>query len=242
MNNQGVNTDTGGGDRVFAPQRVVDPCDFSMAQYWQHNQHQFLSHQDVNINSSSAYELLQHQNEVYPTNDLNQHQYMSHQGGHTDICSLDELFAQWSAFIKDQSYDQHQLMIPQGGNINTSNAHELLPQQNDIEPMDALMMQEQHFDQHKLMSHQGVRTNTNGGDRLFSQQSGVEKSYLSMTQGKRQELLPQQNDSDALITQDQHHDQHQFMCYQGVNSDTYYADDSFFSDFSIEELQELLDN
>ena len=49
MNNQSVNTDTCGGDRVFAQQRVVDPCDFSMAQYWQHNQHQFFSHQDVNI-------------------------------------------------------------------------------------------------------------------------------------------------------------------------------------------------
>ena len=53
---------------------------------------------------------------------------------------LDELFAQWSAFIKDQPYDQHQLMIHQAGNINTSNAHDLIPQQNDIEPMDALMI------------------------------------------------------------------------------------------------------
>ena len=53
---------------------------------------------------------------------------------------LDELFAQWSALIKDQPYDQHQLMINQGVNINTINAHELLPQQNDIEPMDALMI------------------------------------------------------------------------------------------------------
>ena len=155
---------------------------------------------------------------------------------------LDELFAQWSAFIKDQPYDQHQLMIHQVGNINTSNAHELLPQQNDIEPMDALMTQEQHYDQHQLMSHQGVRTNTNCGDRLFPQRSGVEKSYLSMTQGSAQDLLPQQNDSDALMTQDQQHDQHQFRSYQGFNSDTKSGDDSFFSEFSIEELQELLDN
>ena len=87
MNNQCVNTDICGGVRVFAQQRVVDPCDFSMAQYWQHNLHQFLSHQDVNINSSSAYELLQQKNDVYQTNDLIQHPYMSHQGGHTDICS-----------------------------------------------------------------------------------------------------------------------------------------------------------
>ena len=145
MNNQCVNTDICGGVRVFAQQRVVDPCDFSMAQYWQHNQHQFLSHQDVYINSSSA-KLLPQQNDVYPTNDLNQHTYMSYQGGHTDICSLDELIAQWSAFIKDQPYDQHQLMIHQGGNFNTSNAHELLPQQNDTEPVDALMIQEQHYD------------------------------------------------------------------------------------------------
>ena len=64
-----------------------------MAQYWQHNQHQFLSHQDVNINSSCAHELFPQLNDVYPTNDLNQHQCMSHQGGHTDISSLDELFA-----------------------------------------------------------------------------------------------------------------------------------------------------
>uniref|UniRef100_A0A3Q7J867 Uncharacterized protein n=1 Tax=Solanum lycopersicum TaxID=4081 RepID=A0A3Q7J867_SOLLC len=196
---QDVNTDTGGGDK--------------------HNQHQFLSHQDVYINSSSA-KLLPQQNDVYLTNDLNQHTYMSYQGGHTDICNLDELFAQWSAFIKDQPYDQHQLMIHQGCNINTSNAHKLLPPQNDIEPMDALMIQEQHNDQHQLMSHQGVRINTNGGDRLFSQRSGVEKSYLSMTQGSAQDLLQQQNDSDALMTQDQHHDQHQFISYQGVISDT----------------------
>ena len=88
MNNQSVNTDTCGGDRVFAQQRVVDPCDFSMAQYWHYYQHQFLSHQDVNINSSSAYELLPQQNDVNPTNALNQHQYMSHQGGHAEICSF----------------------------------------------------------------------------------------------------------------------------------------------------------
>ena len=94
-------------------------------------------------------------------------------------------------------------------------------------------------DQHQLMSHQGDRTNTNGGDRLFPQRSCVEKSYLSMTQGSGQELLPQQNDSDALMTQDQHHDQHKFMNYQSLNSDTNNGDDSFFSEFSIEELQEL---
>ena len=101
-------------------------------------------------------------------------------------------------------------MLHKGVNINTSNAHELFPQQNDIETMDALMIQEQHNDQHQLMSHQGVRINTNGGDRLFSQRSGVEKSYLSMTQGSAQELLPQQNDtehSDAFMSHDQHHDQ-----------------------------------
>ena len=49
-----------------------------------------------------------------------------------------------------------------------------------------------------------------------------------------EELLPQQNNivqSYALMTQDEHHDQYQFMCFQGVNSDSY----------SIEELQELLD-
>ena len=92
------------------------------------------------------------------------------------------------------------------------------------------------------MSHQGVRTNRNGGDRLFPQRSGVEKSYLSMTQGSEQELLPQQNDSYALMTQDQHHDQHQFMSYQGINSDTNSGDNSFFSEFCIEELEELLDN
>ena len=43
------------------------------------------------------------------------------------------------------------------------------------------------------------------------------------------------------MTQDQHHDQRQFMSYQGVNSDTYSGEDSFFSEFSIEELQELFD-
>ena len=54
MNNQGFNVDTSGEDRLFAQQTVVDPCDFLMAQYWKH---QILSHQDVNINSSSAQEL-----------------------------------------------------------------------------------------------------------------------------------------------------------------------------------------
>ena len=34
---------------------------------------------------------------------------------------------------------------------------------------------------------------------------------------------------------------HQFMSYEGVNSDTYCGDYNFFSEFSIEELQELLD-
>ena len=41
------------------------------------------------------------------------------------------------------------------------------------------------------------------------------------------------------MTQDQHHDQRQFMSYQCVYSDTYSGEDSFFSEFSIEELQEL---
>ena len=89
--------------------------------------------------------------------------------------------------------------------------------------MDALMIQEQHYDQHKLKNHQHVKTNTNGGDRLFPLQSFVETSYLSMNRSRAQELLPQQNDtepSDALMTQDQHHDQRQFMSYQGVNFDT----------------------
>ena len=52
-------------------------------------------------------------------------------------------------------------MLHKGVNINTSNAHELFPQQNDIETMDALMIQEQHYDQHQYMCHQGVKTNTN---------------------------------------------------------------------------------
>ena len=76
MNHQGGNRDTGGADRLFSQQSVVDPCDFSMAQYWQHNQHQFLSHQDVNI--QVAHELIPQENDVYPTNALNKHQYMSH--------------------------------------------------------------------------------------------------------------------------------------------------------------------
>ena len=104
-----LNTQRGGRDRLFSQQSVVDPCDFSMAQYWQHNQHQFLSHQDVNI--QVAHELIPQENDVYPTNALNKHQYMSHKGGHTDIGSIDKLFAQWSTFIQDQPYDQHQLMI-----------------------------------------------------------------------------------------------------------------------------------
>ena len=104
------------------------------------------------------------------------------------------------------------------------------------------MIQEQHYDQHKLKNHQHVKTNTNGGDRLFPLQSFVETSYLSMNRSRAQELLPQQNDSDALMTQDQHHDQHKFMNYQSLNSDTNNGDDSFFSEFMIEELQELLDN
>ena len=94
-------------------------------------------------------------------------------------------------------------MLHKGVNINTSNAHELFPQQNDIETMDALMIQEQHYDQHKLKNHQHVKTNTNGGDRLFPQQSVVEPSYFLMTQYRAHELLRQQNDtepSDALTT------------------------------------------
>ena len=52
-----------------------------------------------------------------------------------------------------------------------------------------------------------------------------------MKQGSAQELFPQESDtepSDALMTLDQHHDQRQFMSYQGVNSDTYSGEDSFF--------------
>ena len=41
------------------------------------------------------------------------------------------------------------------------------------------------------------------------------------------------------MTQDRHHDQHQFMILQGVNTDTYGGDDSFFLEFSIEVLEEL---
>ncbi|KAK4713498.1 hypothetical protein R3W88_019405 [Solanum pinnatisectum] len=136
---------------------------------------------------------------------------MNHQGGHTDICSLDELFAQWSTFIQDQPYDQHQLISHQGVNINASNVHELFPQQNDIEPTDALMIQDQRYDKHQLMSHQGVNNDPNGGDKLFPQQSVVEPSYFSMTQGSAHEFFPQQNDiepTDALMIQDQHYDQH----------------------------------
>ena len=40
------------------------------------------------------------------------------------------------------------------------------------------------------------------------------------------------------MSQDQHHAQRQYMTYQGISSDTYSRDDSFFSAFSIEELQE----
>ena len=46
---------------------------------------------------------------------------------------------------------------------------------------------------------------------------------------------------DALMNQEQHHDQHQFMSHQRVNTDTYSEDDSFFSEFNIEKLQELHD-
>ena len=74
-----------------------------------------MSHQDFNINSSSAHELFPQQkwcksNQCLESTDY-QDQLMSHQGGHTDIYSLEELIAQWNAFIQDQHYDQHQLMI-----------------------------------------------------------------------------------------------------------------------------------
>uniref|UniRef100_M1DYM9 Uncharacterized protein n=1 Tax=Solanum tuberosum TaxID=4113 RepID=M1DYM9_SOLTU len=110
--------------------------------------------------------------------------------------------------------------------------------------MDALMIQDQRYDQHQLMSHQGVNTDRNGGDRLFPQQSVVEPGYFSMTQGSAHELLPQQNDAepiDALMTPDQHHDQHQFISHQGVNTNTYSGEDDFFSELSIEELKEFFD-
>ena len=65
-----------------------------------------------------------------------------------------------------------------------------------------------------------------------------------MKEGSAQELLPQENSTEpsySLKTLDQHHDQRQFMSYQCVYSDTYSGEDSFFSEFSIEKLQELLD-
>ena len=40
------------------------------------------------------------------------------------------------------------------------------------------------------------------------------------------------------MTQDHHHDQHEFMSHRGVNSDTCSGDARFFSEFCIEELQE----
>ncbi|KAK4708514.1 hypothetical protein R3W88_029439 [Solanum pinnatisectum] len=162
----GVNTDRGGGDRLFSQGSVVEPCDFSMTHDWHHDQHQFMSNQDVNINTSSA--------------------------------------------------------------------HELFPQQNDVDPTDALMIQDHHHDQHRFMNHQGVNNDTNGGDRLFPQQRVVvEPSYFSMTQ----DIEPK----DALMIQDQRHDQHQFISHQGVNNDTYSGDDNFFSEWSIEEMKEFYD-
>ena len=43
------------------------------------------------------------------------------------------------------------------------------------------------------------------------------------------------------MNQDQHHNKHQIMIHQGVNTYTYNGDASFFSEFSIEELQKLFD-
>ena len=64
------------------------------------------------------------------------------------------------------------------------------------------------------MSPQGINTDTNSVDRLFPQQSVVETNCFLMTQGSAHEFFPQQNwidSTDALIIQDQRHDQNQFM-------------------------------
>ena len=42
-----VNSDTGGGDKLFAQWTVVKPSDFLM----NHNQHQFMNNQGVNIDT-----------------------------------------------------------------------------------------------------------------------------------------------------------------------------------------------
>jgi len=52
------------------------------------------------------------------------------------------------------------LMSHRGININTSNEHELFPQQNDIEPTDALMIQDLRHDPNQFMIYQGVNIDT----------------------------------------------------------------------------------
>ena len=47
---QHVNTDMGGGDKLFSQWSVVKPGDFVM----NHNQHQFMNHQVVNIDTGGG--------------------------------------------------------------------------------------------------------------------------------------------------------------------------------------------
>ncbi|KAK4713495.1 hypothetical protein R3W88_019402 [Solanum pinnatisectum] len=232
---KGVNINTNGGDKSCSNNGVLYNQLIPIQ-----DQHQFKSHQYMNIDIGGGDKLFAQWSVVKPSNFLmnhDQHQFMNHQGVNTDTCDGDRLFAQQSVvepfdFSMTQywHHNQHQFMSNQDVNINTSSAHELFPQQND--PMDALMIQDQRYDQHQLMSDQGINTDANCGDRLFPQQSIVKPSYFSMTQG---------TPTDALMTQDQHHDQHQFMSHQGVNTNTYSGDDNFFSELSIEELREFFD-
>ncbi|TMW84020.1 hypothetical protein EJD97_000223 [Solanum chilense] len=173
--------------------------------------------ESVNIDTNGGDKLFGKCILVQPTDSLmieDQHRFKSHQDVNTYTGGGDKVFSQW-AIVKPSDFsmkhNQHRFMNNQGVNTDTGGRD-----------------REQHYDQHQLMSHQGVKTKTNGGDRLFPKRSFVDKSYLSMTQGSAHKLLPQQNDLDSLVTQDQHHDQHQFMSYQGVNSDSYSGDDSFF--------------
>ncbi|TMW83006.1 hypothetical protein EJD97_003369 [Solanum chilense] len=177
-----VNIDTNGGDKLFGKWIPVQPTDSLMIE----DQHRLKSQQDVNIDTG---------------------------GG-------DKVFLQWtvvkpSDFLMNQN--QHRFMNNKGVNMDTGGGDRVFAQQRVVDPYElfaqwSAFIKDQPYDQHQLMIHQGgnintrttlgVRTNTNGGDRLFPQRTCVDKSYLSMTQGSAQELLPHQNDLDALMTQD----------------------------------------
>ena len=120
-----MNTDSGGGEKLFAQWTVVKSSVFLM----NHNKHQIMNNQGFNVDTSGEDRLFAQQTVVDPCDFLMaqywKHQILSHQDVNINSSSAYELLPHQNDVHPTNDLNQHQYMSHQGDYTDISSLDEL---------------------------------------------------------------------------------------------------------------------